>query len=214
MSRRNEDVKYLTLNQAFAITLNANQDLVEKQTLDQALLELRRVYTVTPSYVNDGEQVNYEGLTDIQTAAAVVANIALTYLMHVQKINLERAVELIIEARDFQTVAWPSLTEPNRPLEEWILLTFEYEYRTVKIAREPQPNLDRIQKYAAIVANLALWAVQSAKGVDPADDGAEIALIRFFTRFPNGAVSGFGTWQDIANRVRPAGGGFTEVTEG
>jgi hypothetical protein len=41
-----------------------------------------------------------------------------------------------------------------------------------------------------------------------------VALIRFFTRFPNGAKAGFQGWKEIAERIRPAGGGFTEVVEG
>lgn len=38
---------------------------------------------------------------------------------------------------------------------------------------------------------------------DPAEDGIEVPLIRFLTRFPKGTSKGFKIWQAICERVNP-----------
>jgi hypothetical protein len=49
--------------------------------------------------------------------------------------------------------------------------------------------------------------IEKNKDVDPANDGPEVELIRFFTRFPNGATCGCGkpflVWKEIAGKVNP-----------
>lgn len=45
------------------------------------------------------------------------------------------------------------------------------------------------------------------KGIDPANDGPEVEVIRFFSRFPKGATCfcapPFAMWKEIASRVNP-----------
>lgn len=215
MSRRNQDIKYLSFPAALKKVVDGLEFMAVEpgENIDSAMLQLRKIYTNTPSYVNDGEKVNYPGLAALESVSTAVAIIALENLIRIGDITLETAVELILDAREYQTKAWPSVMEPDRPFEEWVLLTQEYIYRVTEISKNEPLNTARIQKYAAIVANLALWMVQSAMGPDPADDGDEVALIRFFTRFSNGAAGGLDVWGKVAERVRPAGGGFTEITE-
>lgn len=105
----------------------------------------------------------------------------------VKYISLEHANTLVVEARAYQAKAWPSTTEPDRPFEEWVLLTDVYMTKLKAVYAETPSyindgnelnlaGLARIEKYAAIVANLALWMVQSAKGTactpELADPGA------------------------------------------
>jgi len=93
--------------------------------------------------------------------------------------NLEEALILIGDARDYQMKNWPSvvINGGGRTLEEWIILMDVYLTKLKEIyAKTPAfigdgdvPNedgLNRIEKYAAILANLAIWAVQSAKAVE------------------------------------------------
>ena len=50
-------------------------------------------------------------------------------------------------------------------------------------------------------------AVHPEVNYKPTEDGPEVELIRFFTRFPNGATCGcaqpFEMWREIAARVNP-----------
>lgn len=93
----------------------------------------------------------------------------------VKYLSFHAAVNRVMETREFQTKTWPSLTEPNRPFEEWLVLADVYIAKLKAIYAETPSYIDdgktlnvkgleRIEKYAAIVANLYLWAVQSAKG--------------------------------------------------
>lgn len=95
----------------------------------------------------------------------------------VQYLPVDMAIEKVMEARAYQRSQWPSLVEPDRTVEEWILLTSRYVRKLEDVYSETpsykndgrELNLEglaRIEKYAAIVANLALWAVQAAKGID------------------------------------------------
>ncbi len=95
--------------------------------------------------------------------------------------TFEEAIALVKDAREFQAKAWPNTEKLNaggRPFEEWIVLLNHYmtklhEVYTVTPGNVPNlqgeyvPNIEgrqRVRKYAAIVANLAIWAVQSAVG--------------------------------------------------
>lgn len=93
----------------------------------------------------------------------------------VKYLTFYEAIAKLQDARAFQTKAWPSLTEPNRPFEEWLVLTDVYLAKLKAVYAETPSyindgnelnlvGLARIEKYAAIVANLMVWAVQSAKG--------------------------------------------------
>jgi hypothetical protein len=92
-----------------------------------------------------------------------------------------QAVELIKSAREFQTKEWPNVALKDaggRPFEEWLVLMNVYLRKLEDVyASTPgedkatgEPNFEgreRIEKYAATFANLAIWAVQSAaKGHD------------------------------------------------
>lgn len=90
----------------------------------------------------------------------------------VQYLTLEQALEKLAGAREFQTKEWPSLIEPDRPFEEWILLTDVYLAKLKQVYAETpsyigdgtelnHKGLARVGKYAAIVANLMAWAVQA-----------------------------------------------------
>jgi hypothetical protein len=100
------------------------------------------------------------------------------------------AIALVRDAREFQAKAWPNTEKQNaggRPFEEWVVLLHHYmtkldEVYTTTPGNIPDPkavvddacggpryipNIEgrkRVRKYAAIVANLAVWAVQSALG--------------------------------------------------
>lgn len=87
--------------------------------------------------------------------------------------TLEQALAKIAETRAYQTKVWPSITEPDRPFEEWLVLTDVYLAKLKAIYAETpsyvndgtelnHEGMKRIGKYAAIVANLMLWAVQAA----------------------------------------------------
>jgi len=93
-------------------------------------------------------------------------------------LTLGQALEKINDARAYQLKPWPSTSLVNaggRPFEEWLVLIDVYLAKLKAVYAETpsfkgdgdEPNLEglaRIEKYAAIVANLAVWAVQSAKG--------------------------------------------------
>jgi hypothetical protein len=94
----------------------------------------------------------------------------------IKYLPFDDAVKLILDARDYQTKVWPSLIEPDRPLEEWIVLLDVYLAKLKAVYAETpsyindgtelnKTGLARIEKYAAIVANLSVWAIQAAKGV-------------------------------------------------
>ena len=99
--------------------------------------------------------------------------------------TLEEALERVADARAYQTKAWPSMKLENggeRSFEAQLLLLEEYVLRLRKVWNETPsyvddgdtPNMEgrkRIEKYVAIVANLALWAVQAATGETIVDDG-------------------------------------------
>lgn len=94
--------------------------------------------------------------------------------------SFEAAIEAVKDARDFQTKAWPNTIKENaggRPFEEWLVLADHYVTKLKAVYTETpglKLNLEtgeyeyneegakRIKKYAAIVANLYMWAVQSA----------------------------------------------------
>lgn len=92
--------------------------------------------------------------------------------------SFEEAIERVLDAREYQMKAWPSTQQENaggRPFEQWCYMLDHYVvklrevYTTTPsfIGDGTVPNVEgrkRIEKYAAIVANLALWAVQSAAG--------------------------------------------------
>jgi len=114
--------------------------------------------------------------------------------------NLDEALILICDARDFQMQKWPSTEVINgggRTLEEWIVLMDVYLAKLKAVYAETPafigdgdvPNeegLTRVEKYAAILANLALWAVQSAKAVEcktPAETAAEDLINFVITKY-------------------------------
>ena len=95
-----------------------------------------------------------------------------------QYVSFDEALVLIDDAREYQTKAWPSTAEEKggeRPLEEWVILLDHYMTKFKAVYTETPsykddldtPNVEgrnRIAKYAAIVANLAIWLVQAAEG--------------------------------------------------
>lgn len=101
--------------------------------------------------------------------------------------TFEEAVELVKDARAYQAKAWPNtelLNAGGRPFEEWVVLLHHYVTKLDDVytttpgllptvvdaegrGHDYRPNIEgrkRVRKYAAIVANLAMWAVQSALG--------------------------------------------------
>ncbi len=102
--------------------------------------------------------------------------------------TLEEALALVADAREFQTKSWPSTKQANggeRPFEAQLLLVEEYVLRLRKVWNETPGYIDdgnvpneegrkRVEKYAAIVANLALWMVQAATGEIVVEDGGVI----------------------------------------
>ncbi len=91
--------------------------------------------------------------------------------------SLDEALERVRDAREYQVGKWPGTNLENaggRPFEEWVILMRVYLAKLETVyAETPEHNedgsynvkgLERIEKYAAIVANLALWGVQAAKG--------------------------------------------------
>jgi hypothetical protein len=100
----------------------------------------------------------------------------------------EEALALVEDARAYQTKAWPSTKLANggeRPFEAQLALVEEYTLRLRKVWNETPgyiddgsvPNVEgrkRVEKYAAIVANLALWMVQAATGEEVVQDFVEI----------------------------------------
>jgi hypothetical protein len=90
--------------------------------------------------------------------------------------SFEAAVEAVKDARAFQMKEWPNTALEDaggRPFEEWAFLLTYYmnklgEVYTVtpgndKVTNEPNvEGRKRIKKYMAIIANLAMWGVQSA----------------------------------------------------
>lgn len=160
MGRRREEVKPLSFDQALAFI---DRVPVEHDGIDSALLLLRREYANTPSYIDDGAKLNTEGLTKLEWIAGQVAVEAFNQLVVVSGLTWVEAVAAVRDARSYQISKWTSLVEPDRSLEEWILLTEEYQYRYQDIVIQGSDSA-RIKKYAAIVANLALWSVQTALG--------------------------------------------------
>lgn len=108
-------------------------------------------------------------------------------MVHLQQhyLTLDHAIDLTKDARNYQTKTWPSTKQANcgeRTFEAQMLLLEEYTLRLRRVWNETQSYVDdgdvpnvlgrkRIEKYAAIVANIALWAVQSATGETVVDDG-------------------------------------------
>src|ERR1700675_2366536 len=92
-------------------------------------------------------------------------------------LTLQQALEKIADAREYQVKPWPSTASQNaggRPFEEWMVLIDVYNNKLKQIYAETpaykadgnEPNLEglaRIEKYATILANLSIWAVQAAK---------------------------------------------------
>ena len=161
MGRRMHTTQYLTLDEAVEFVERIG---VEYPNLDEALLALRREYTNTPSYLNDSALLNIDGLRKLEYAAGQVAVEAMNQLVLEGGLTWLAAVSQVHAARKYQMEQWSSLVEPDRSFEEWILLTEEYQHRFKQIFANGQGSAARLTKYAAIVANLALWAVQSALG--------------------------------------------------
>lgn len=90
--------------------------------------------------------------------------------------SFDKAIEAVKDARAFQMKEWPNTALEDaggRPYEEWALMLHHYVNKLTSVYTETPgndkvtnlPNAEgrkRIKKYSAIVANLALWAVQSA----------------------------------------------------
>src|SRR5690348_9889504 len=90
--------------------------------------------------------------------------------------SLGAAIEAVEDARAFQRKSWPNVDlvdAGGRPFEEWVVLLHHYMNKLDAVYAETpgndretnQPNIEgrkRIKKYMAIIANLALWGVQSA----------------------------------------------------
>lgn len=86
------------------------------------------------------------------------------------------AIAAVRDARLYQMKEWPNTQLEDaggRPFEEWALMLHHYVNKLTAVYTETPgndkvtnlPNVEgraRIKKYSAIVANLALWAVQSA----------------------------------------------------
>lgn len=84
------------------------------------------------------------------------------------------ALAKIADAREFQKGAWPAIVNNDangRSLEEWILLMQAYQTKLVQVYAESNGSTAegraRVLKYAAISANLSLWAVQAALSPNP-----------------------------------------------
>ena len=102
--------------------------------------------------------------------------------------TLEQAMALTASARAYQTKAWPSTKLANggeRPFEAQLLLVEQYTAKLRGVWNETPGYIDdgnvpneegrkRIEKYAAIVANLALWMVQASTGEIVVEDGGLI----------------------------------------
>jgi hypothetical protein len=99
--------------------------------------------------------------------------------------SFEAAVAAVKDAREYQIGKWPNVAREDaggRPFEEWALMLHHYIDKLTSVYTETpgnlptvvsedgvileyMPNIEgrkRVKKYAAIVANLAMWAVQSA----------------------------------------------------
>jgi hypothetical protein len=90
--------------------------------------------------------------------------------------SFDDALAAVKDAREFQTKTWPSCDLPDaggRPLEQWYMLLVRYTRKFDEVYAETpsylndgtEPNIEgrkRIKKYAAIVANLAMWMTQAA----------------------------------------------------
>ena len=82
-----------------------------------------------------------------------------------------RALARLADARAYQMKDWPSTSKVDaggRSTEEWILLLQRYQNKLVEVYAESdgstKAGLERMAKYAAIQANLALWLLQAAQG--------------------------------------------------
>jgi len=60
-----------------------------------------------------------------------------------------------------------------------------------------------IQFLSAHAAHQARLAGGKTFAYDPADDGPEVEIIRFFTRFPQATVKGFAFWERFCRFVNP-----------
>lgn len=85
--------------------------------------------------------------------------------------TIAEAFEALANTRDYQLKAWPAATRPDaggRTPEEWQLLLNHYITKLNAVYAESDGNTPeghaRYAKYAAIVANLALWLVQATVG--------------------------------------------------
>lgn len=90
--------------------------------------------------------------------------------------SFEVAVQAVKDARLFQVQEWPNTALEDaggRPFEEWLVLLHHYMNKMDAVYAETPgndkvtnlPNVEgrkRVKKYMAIIANLALWGVQSA----------------------------------------------------
>jgi hypothetical protein len=85
--------------------------------------------------------------------------------------SVEKALTVIADAREYQTKAWPDTLgydAGNRPAEEWLCLLQHYQNKLMAVYSESDGKTvegrARFAKYAAVVANLALWLVQATQG--------------------------------------------------
>src|SRR5258708_6518798 len=97
------------------------------------------------------------------------------------------ALSIIADARDYQvSVAWKDVALPDaggRSSEEWLCLLQHAQNKLMGVYYETPGStlegLKRMQKYAGIQANLALWLVQATAGAvqefqkkaEPGDQG-------------------------------------------
>ena len=97
--------------------------------------------------------------------------------------SFEAAIESVKDARAYQMREWPHTAQENaggRPFEEWYTLLVHYMNKMAEVYTGTPgnkavesgtgkwvPNIEgrkRVKKYMAIIANLAIWGVQSAMG--------------------------------------------------
>lgn len=94
--------------------------------------------------------------------------------------TMPRVLARVADARAYQMKDWPGTQQVDaggRSTEEWIVLLQAYQAKLVQVYTESdgstKEGLDRLAKYAAIQANLALWLLQAAQG---AADNFEVDL--------------------------------------
>jgi hypothetical protein len=96
-----------------------------------------------------------------------------------QYATMPRTLARVADARAYQIKDWPGTAQVDaggRSTEEWIVLLQAYQSKLVQVYAESngstKEGLERLAKYAAIQANLALWLLQAAQGA--ADNFADL----------------------------------------